>query len=71
MNNLLEFIKKVKKNNLENKNYDINMNNKILDLCKNLALKRALTPNKGNGKAYMCAFIIDKNGYYVLRDRDK
>ena len=47
------------------------MNNKILDLCKNLALKRALTPNKGNGKAYMCAFIVDKNGYYVLRDRDK
>lgn len=44
------------------------MNNKILDLCKNLALKRAMIPNKGNGKAYMCAFAVDKNGYYVLRD---
>ena len=71
MNNLLVFIKKVKKNNLENKNYDINMNNKILNLCKNLALKRAMIPNKGNGKAYMCAFAVDKNGYYVLRDWDK
>ena len=37
MNNLLEFIKKSEKNNLENINYDINMNNKILNLCKNLA----------------------------------
>jgi len=44
------------------------MDNKILNLCKELALKRALIQNRGNGKAYMSAFAVDKNGYYVLRD---
>ena len=44
------------------------MDNKILNLCKELALKRAFIPNRGNGKAYMLAFAVDKNGYYFLRD---
>ena len=44
------------------------MDNKILNLCKELALKRALNLNRGNGKAYMSAFAVDKNGYYVLRN---
>lgn len=43
------------------------MDNKILNLCKEFALKRAFIPNKGNGKAYMSAFVVDKNGCYVLR----
>ena len=47
------------------------MNNKILNLCKELALERCLIKNKGNGKAYMSAFIVDKRTRYVLRERYK